>query len=558
MVAIKTHKVSKKWRGLFKLIPDYDPFAQAGDCEFDEPTAERIVDFYAQVLYHVKSTKAVAAGSPFILEPWQQAFEGCLYGWKRLDGWRRYRECFLYLPKKGGKSALMAGNVLIALTQDNECAAEVFSLASAQKQTKCVFDHVAGMIRAQPYLKERLRIYGDKGGGIVKSVVYSEMGSSYLCQAADAGTEDGPSVSFAAVDEIHAHKSPDAALRLKKGTTARPQPLIMWGTTADYNRPSLCNMLLKKAHDVCANGGDPGKPGYFPEFLPVVYEALKTDDWTDPKVWAKANPNLGVTVQVEEFASDVREAAEHPLLLNDFLRFRLNVVTDADVAWITAAEWAKCDGPLDLEVLKGRPCWGGLDLSATCDMTAFVLLFPDDDGGITLLPSLWVPERKIEPNSHKDWNLYETWFRGGYIKTTPGDTIDYAFVRNEINELGKTYIIQDIGVDRRWQGVQLCTELSEGDGFQVTPFGQGSMSMGMPSQLFYTQVVAGTLRHGDCPILRWQASNVMVKYDDAGNPKPSKDKSSGKIDALVSAIMALGVWQIGNTQPQMPSFAMVY
>lgn len=563
----KKYRVSEKWDALFKLIPNYDPYAQAGDCHFDEGsaenpgdhpgTAEYVCHFSATCIKHVKSTNAVPAGTLFVLRDWQKAFVGCLFGWKRPDGRRRYRECFLFIPKKNGKSALAAMLIIYILTQDGEAAAELFSAAATKEQCRNIFDHVKGMIKAQPRFYDKtggfLTIYGDRGGSTTKSVMYPAMGSSYICLPSDARTIDGPSVHCAVMDEVHRYNDPELQQVLKKSSRARPQPILLYATTSDYDRPSICNTLLDKAHSVQKNKGNPAEAGFFPDFLPVVYEASIKDDFLDPEVHARANPNLNVTIEAADLLADAKEAAEIPSELNAFLRLNLNIKTDAKEVWITKKMWDACKDDIGIESLRGRPCWAGLDLASTSDMTAFVMLFPLDDERIFLWPHFWVPEPLLEPRSHKNWNLYCEWKRAGLLDTTPTIATDYAYIRKAINKWGQQFGIRDIGVDKLWQGEQLAGELENEDGFKVTPFGQGYVSMAMPTEKFETRVKAHTVIHDGNKLLAWQASNCMVKLDSAGNKKLDKEASCGKggktgkkIDGMVCAVMALGVWGLAE------------
>ena len=540
MVTAVKQPIPAQWQKLFKLIPGYDPLATAGDCWFNATVAEEKIAFFAEMLKHAKGTSVVPAGAPFVLRPWQQAVTGCLFGWMRPDGTRRYRECLLYVPKKSGKSAWAAGILLCVQTTDHEFGAELYSAASTRDQAALVFQHVVGMVRQQEQLRDRLTVYGAGGGSIQRSVVYDEEMSSYKCLAADANTADGSNVHCAVIDEVHRHKSPELAEVLQKSTAARRQPLVLYTTTADYNRPSLCNTLLHYAKAVRDNDGDPNKPGFDEAFLPVIYEASRDDDYLDPAVWYRANPNLGVTVPEEFLAREAKKAVESPTTLNNFLRLHLNIVTDADVAFLDIKQWDACAGDVDAAALatslEGRSCYAGLDLASTRDVAAFVLLFPED--GNAVLPFFWVPSEQARNRDRKDHVPYLQWIREGLINETEGDVVDYDAIHVAIVELGKRYNIREIAIDR-WNSTQLQTQLGK-DGFNVIKFGQGYASMSAPTKELEKLVISGTMRHAGNPVLRWMAGNVMVTADPAANLKPAKDKSTEKIDGIVALIMALG------------------
>ena len=273
-------------------------------------------------------------------------------------------------------------------------------------------------------------------------------------------------------------------------------------------------------------------------FLPVIYEAAADDDWTDPKVWAKANPNLGVSVNRAYMKKKCRKAQELPSFENTVKRLHLNIRTEQDVLWLPMDLWDKCAGQVDADDLRGKSCWSGLDLASTSDITAFVMMFREGDI-YKMVPICWVPADCATRKAIKERKSYKEWVRLGFMRETPGNMTDYNVVRCDINELAERYAIKEIAIDRLFQGAQLANEL-KGDGFDVVNFGQGFMSMAAPTLAFETLVKGGKLRHGGHPVARWMASNVSVEMEAAGNMKPSKKASANKIDIIVGAIMALG------------------
>lgn len=530
--------VPAAWLETLRMLPGYDPLAQAGDCYFDADAAEAACAFFGECIRHVKGKEA---GQPFVLEPWQRAVVGNLFGWKRPDGSRRYRECFLYVAKKNGKTAFAAGLLLYVLACDGEQGAEVYSAAATRDQAALVFQHAAGMVRQEPELSRRLRIYGDKGGSQMRSIVVEDDPSStYKCLASDANTADGSNPHFVIIDELHRHKTPELAEVLQKSTAARRQPLVIYTTTADYNRPSLCNTKLAYARTVRDNKGDPKAPGYAPSFLPVIYECHKDDDWKSPVVWFKANPNLGVTVTEDFLASECQKAQEMPTELNNFLRLHLNIVTDADEAWIPADRWDACGEAFDPAALEGRRAFGAFDLSSKVDLTAWVLLFPPtpEDEKYRLLCRFYVPAEAMHERERRDKVPYGTWARLGLLQTTPGDVIDYDFIEADVLADSKKYDVQEIAYDE-WNATQTALHLQE-KGLKMVSFGQGYKSMSEPAKEWEKLVIQGLLAHGGHQVLRWMMGNTMIERDPAGNIKPSKKRSPEKIDGVVAGVMALG------------------
>ena len=523
------------------LVPGYDPWRDAEGYEFDEEKARRAVEFFHKDLTHVKGAKA---RTPFYLEPWEQAIIANLFGWVDKDtGFRRYQECLLYVPRKNGKTIMAAGIVLFLTFMDDETGAEVYGAASEYKQASLVFDHARGMVEHNPELLDRCTVY--KGQAKAIQLGAETDYSTYRVISADAGSAHGFSAHGAVIDELHTHNTADLFNTLQTSTGTRDQPLIVSLTTADYDRESLCN----EKHDYACKVRDGVVVD--PRFLPIVYEVPQDADWTSPKVWAEANPNLGVSLKLEYLQRECQRAQVQPTYENTFKRLHLNMKTEQDVRWLSLAQWDACGGEVLEADLQGCECFAGLDLSSTTDVTALSLMFPDDDGGYVGLFRFWIPAANAVERERRDRVPYETWGRQGLMDTTPGNVVDYDRIRVSINELKEQYDIREIAIDR-WNSTHLQRQLMD-DGFEIVPFGQGYASMSSPTKELERLVIEGAFRHGDHPVLRWMAGNVMVEMDSAGNLKPAKDKSTEKIDGIVATVMALGRAMVAERveEPQM-------
>jgi phage terminase large subunit-like protein len=271
-------------------------------------------------------------------------------------------------------------------------------------------------------------------------------------------------------------------------------------------------------------------------FLPVIYAADEQDDWRDPKTWKKANPNLDVSISEDYLKRECDKAANIPAYENTFRRLHLNQWTQQESRWIPMAAWEACGGEVVADLLKGKPCYAGLDLSSTTDITALVLAFPLD-GAVKLLPFFWIPADDLHERSKRDHVPYELWVKQGLINATAGNVIDYGFIVAKIAELRKQYALKEIAFDR-WGAAKIVQELEE-LGVTVVPFGQGFASMAGPSKELLRLVLSGKLHHGGNPVMRWMADNAVVKMDPAGNIKPDKAKSTQRIDGIVATVMAL-------------------
>ena len=434
----------------------------------------------------------------------------------------------LYLAGEGmvptHNSQIAAAIALYLLFSDGEPGAEVYSAALDRAQAAIVFDAAKSMIAASPTLASRCEVYRS-------SIVVPATGSRYKVLSADAPNAQGLNASGIIFDELHVQPDRELWDVLNTATGARRQPLTLAITTAGYDRHSICWEIHDYAMKVQA--------GIIPDpaFLPVIYAAGDDDDWTLPATWAKANPSMGVTVSQEYLAAECQRAQDTPGYQNTFKRLHLDIWTQQESRWLDMATWDAADPAADPESLEGRPCWAGLDLASTSDIAAFVAVFPSG-GGYDILCLFWVPEENIGARALQDRVPYEVWARDGLITPTPGNRIDYDRIRADIGALSSRFDIREIAIDR-WNSTQLQTQLM-GDGLTVVPFGQGFASMTAPAKALESLVAEHKFRHGGNPVLRWMASNVAVEQDAAGNLKPSKARSSEKIDGIVSAIMAIG------------------
>lgn len=518
----KSAPVKEAWESVLKQIPGYDPFATAGDCRLDVKKAKDACDFYPECLKFIEGERA---DTPFELEKWQQAITGNIFGWLRPDGTRRYREVFIYVPRKNGKTPWLAGLVCLVAFVDAEPGGQLYSAAADREQAALIYRHAAGMIAREPLMASRSKIYRT-----FKSIEFPDTDTIYKALSSESETKHGLNIHLAAIDELHAHPNGDLVDVLTTGTASRRQPLIIYITTADFQRESVCNQKYDYACKV--------RDGiiYDPYFLPVIYEAGRDDDWTDEKVWAKANPNLGVSVSVDYLRRECQRAQDSPTYENTFKRLHLNIITEQDVRWLAMDKWDACGESFDAATLAGQPCWAGLDLSSTTDITALQLFFPESG---KVLPYFWIPSDNAREREKRDRVPYATWARQGLIETTEGNVVDYDRIRERISQIGKEYNILGIAIDR-WNSTQLQTQLA-GDGFNVVQFGQGFASMTAPSKELEKRVMSADLNHGGHPVLRWMASNVSAEMDAAGNIKPSKKKSTEKIDGIVALVMAIGL-----------------
>jgi len=508
-----------------KLIPGYDPYATAGPgMYFDEAAAQLALDFFPEFLQFIEGSKA---GQPFVLEPWEAAFVANLFGWKRKNGLRRYRRCILFVPRKNGKTPIAAGVGLYVLFVDDEAGAQNYCAGADRDQAVLVFRHANHMANADEDLSAKSRCFTSTKTLVKLDGSGNETASFFRAISADDKTKHGYNIHLVIVDELHTQPNRDLVDTLVTGTANRDQPIILFITTSDYDHPSICNEEYDYATKVRDGIIDD------PSYLPVIYEASIDDDWTDPEIWAKANPNLGVSVSLDYLERACKRAQESPAFENTFKRLHLNIRTEQDVRWLQMDKWDECAGAI--EDVDGQECFAGVDLATTTDIAAALFYFPHNGAVVS---RFWIPEESAHKRERRDRVPYLTWAREGLVKLTAGNVIDYDVIREDIRELGTQFNIREIAIDR-WNSTQLTTQLA-GDGFEMVPFGQGFASMSAPTKELEKLVLGGKIAHGGNAVLRWMASNVSVEMDAAGNLKPSKKKSTEKIDGMVALVMAIG------------------
>ena len=481
-----------------------------------------VVGFFRDALTH---TKAEWRGRPFALLPWQEQFVRTLFGTRRPDGLRQYRRAFLEIGRRNGKTSLCAGLALYLLLADGEPGAEIVSVASNFDQATLMFNMAKQMVEASPDLRQVVAV-------LRHELRVPSTGSSYKVVPADAAGQYGRDLHGVLIDELHVVDR-EVWSALVTGIGARRQPLVLAITTAGFDRSSLAWEQHEYARGVRDGLIDD------PEFLPAIYAAEPEDDWTDPATWAKANPSLDQTIKRDYLETECRRAQQLVAEQNAFRRLHLCQWVEQADRWLDLAVWDR--GAIELpsdDALSGEPCWGGLDLAKTNDLTAFVLVWRREDGGYWVRAWFWLPGEGLGERARKDRVPYAAWQEQGLVRVTEGNVTDYDVIREDIRALAERYAIREIAFDR-WNSSQLVNQL-KADGATMVAMGQGIPSFAAPTQEVERRVLEGSLAHGGTPILRWMVGNVAVEQDSAGNRKPSKGKSREKIDGVVALVMALG------------------
>lgn len=492
---------------------------------YDKELADYAVSFI-ECLCHTKGTWA---GKPFKLLDWQEQIIRDLFGTVKPNGYRQFNTAYIEIPKKNGKSELAAAVALLLCCGDGEQRAEIYGCAADRGQATIVFDVAADMVRMCPALNKRCKILTSQ-----KRILFAPTNSFYQVLSAEAYSKHGFNIHGVVFDELHTQPNRKLFDVMTKGSgDARMQPLYFLITTAGTDTHSICFETHQKALDILE-----GRK-IDPTFYPVIYGAGDTEDWTDPKVWLKANPSLGETIGMDKVEAACESAKQNPGEENSFRQLRLNQWVKQSVRWMPMDKWDACAYPVNEEMMEGRVCYGGLDLSSTTDLTSFCLVFPpeDEDEPYYVLPYFWVPEDTLELRVKRDHVPYDLWHRQGYLETTEGNVVHYGYIEKFIERLGERFNIREIAFDR-WGAVQMVQNL-EGMGFTVVPMGQGFASMSPPTKELMKLTLEKKLAHGGHPVLRWNMDNIFIRTDPAGNIKADKAKSTEKIDGAIACIMAL-------------------
>lgn len=498
--------------------------AQKRGLIWDEAEAQRAVKFFS-LLSHWKGPWA---GKPVTLEPWQEHCQiAPLFGWRKKDGTRRYREGYDEEPRKNGKTTKAAGIALFGLVADREEGAEIFAAATKRDQARILFRDATKLLRRSRALRGQVELFKH-------SVTCPRLSSSFVPLSSEGNSLDGLNPHMCLIDELHAHRTREVYDVLATAMGARSQPLLYSITTAGYDRQTVCwerheyavKLLKQELED--------------DSFFAFICGADDGDDFNDPNVWAKANPNLGISLKAEFLRSQALKAKHSPSYENTFRRLHLNQWTEQMDRWLRMALWDRCFEEFSPSDLNGIQCWGGLDLSKTLDTTSLVLVFRIE-GEFYLLPYFWIPKENARRREEEDGVPYTQWARSGHLFLTEGDVVDYREIASVIRWARERFGLRRIAFDP-YNGTHFANEMAD-EGFDMIEFGQTWRNLADPSTEFEKLVTSYKVHHNNHPVLTWQAGNVAVKRNMDGLIRPVKPGSQDakKIDGIVATIMGLAM-----------------
>lgn len=490
---------------------------------FCEDSARRALTLFS----FLKHSKGEWAGQQLELEPWQAWIIACVFGWKNQDtDRRRFRTVYEEIARKNGKTTKLAGIGLYGLTKDDEGGPEIYSAATKRDQSRILFDESTRMIKQSRPLHRRLDVQQYR---IVNPANFGK----FEPLSADGQTMDGLNPHMALVDELHAHKTAAVWDVLKSALGARSQPLIWAITTAGFDKNGICYEVRDYAIKVLQGIIDDDS------FFSCIYTLDEGDDWQDEANWIKANPNLNVSISLDYLREQARQAVVMPTAKINFFTKHLNIWVTGATAWCNIEFWNACYGNyLPDEILDPVEVYLGLDLASVSDIASIggVAIMPD--GRWLTFGKHYLPEDAVDNNIRKSTVPFRLWHEQGWLTLTPGNVIDFNWIKADILTYMERFNVKEIAFDR-WNSSQLVNDLMELNAPMVA-FGMGYASMNAPMKELERRYLAKEILHPNDPVLNWAMSNVVADQDAAGNIKPAKNKSSEKIDPAVALIMAVG------------------
>lgn len=490
---------------------------------FDSATVERFIAF-SRICPHVKGP---LRGKPIELAPWMQFAFANILGFKvKASGRRKYRSAFVLVPRKNAKStaAAILANWFLVMEEGQQ---DIYTAAVSRDQARIVFDDARQMSLLSKPLRKRLTIQQHK-------MIYAKSNSLLKPLAAKAATIEGTNPSLAIVDEYHLHPDNSVYSALELGMGARPQGLLFAITTSGSNVVSAC----KQHYDYCCQILDRTENNE--SLFALIYELDDESEVDEPDMWIKANPNLDRSVDRSALADTIQKARGIPSQWVEMLTKRFNIWCQGETPWMGIGAWNACQYDYNESDLAGMECYAGLDLSSTGDITSVSYAFPSERE-VLLLTRHYLPEAQLHNVANKNRAIYRQWAKAGWIRTTPGDCIDYDRIRDDILHDAEVFNIKLVGFDT-WNATHLRTQL-QGAGLDVEPFPQTYLKFSPVAKSFEVFVNRQVVRHNGDPVLSWAIGNVVMESDANANIKPNKKKSANKIDPAVACLMAFGTFQ---------------
>jgi phage terminase large subunit-like protein len=477
------------------------------------------------------------SGETFNLRPWQEEPIKQLFGTLRPDGTRQFRKTFWGLPRKQGKTELVAAGGLFLLLGQGRKEQRIYTASGDVEQAALIFRAACDMIRNDPQLEQLVVIYDG-----YKRIDYPAMNSSLKVLSSVPKSKHGLGPTAVLIDEYHVVDE-ELVNILTTGFGARKDPLTWMITTAGWDRESIC--FDEWQYALAVRDGAVSDPTY----LPVIYAAEPSDDWTDEAIWHKAMPALGDFCSLEFIREEFKKARERPRFENTFRQLYLNQWTEQSERWLSTERWSELGG-LDEATLKGRPCWAGYDAGVTGDMTALVRVFEAEDGSYEVTGKFWVPEQGRWRSEQRSYELYRRWAKEGKLTFTDGEATDFDLVEQQILEMNAETPFMHLFADRAY-ATHMLSRLWNNYQISVKGIAQGPITLNEPMMKLEGLILDRRIKHADCPILAWNVANAVVRRNPTGLMSLDKSKATNRIDGLAAMINALAA-MMADQQPVSP------
>ena len=520
---------------------------------FSEEHARHALRFFD----FLKHSKGKWARQPFVLSDWQAFWTALMFGWLRFDGTRRFRKAYFRVARKNGKTTWIAGIGLYLFVGDGEAGAEVFTAATKLSQAKLIHVESQMMVRQSKELSKHITSQRD-------NLFIAGTSCKYVPLGADAKTEDGLNPHGALIDELHAHPTRELYDVIDSATGAREQPLMLMITTAGFGGlETICRVEDEYVKGILEETIEDDK------YFGVIYQLdeaeklgdefedaeEKSDDWQDEQHWIKANPNLGVSVNIEKLREAATRAKQDPSALDNFLTKHLDMWVKGARKWMPLKQWKKCAAKYTFDDLKNADAvFAGLDLASVSDLCSLVIVANMPDGKKRIWGKHYLPEDKALSTENKNAALYKRWADQGWLTLTDGNVTDYDYIERDIHNMMSCLPVQEVAFDK-YNATHIVNNLQAED-VPMVEFRQGFLSISPAMKQLEIDILTGKLQHPNDPVINWAMSNVVMVRDAAGNQKPDKEKSIGKIDPVVALIMATG--RCNLFAEDVPSFITVF
>lgn len=514
------------------MIPEHIKPLLSDKYVYNPEKPRSVIKFIEKLIYHHDGKEA---GKPVKLMTWQKEMIEKLYGVLRKDGKRRFTQLFLYIPRKNSKSTTAAFIQLYNLLTATPNSQHVIA-AGSKEQAGILFSIVKGLVSVSPLLRKNIAVYRNQ-------IEAKHNGATLKIISRESKTSLGMNCATAIVDELLVQ--PDGLLveALETSMGTQDEPLLMLLTTASHQRSGYAYEILEYARKIKIN------PEMDESFLPILYEASESDDWTSPETWKKANPSYGVTVKESFFKQQLQKAIQFPLQQRAFKLFYLNIIQDCSIEeWIPYSELIKSKKPISLQDFTGEPCWVAIDLSSVSDLSAVSIVF-HSEGNYYLFNHAFIPAEGLLRREKDSRVPFGLWEEQGYLTRTTangGKAVDYNAIYNYITNLAEKYNIEAIAYDP-WNQCSLINLLEEEFYNKMIKFRQGYTTMSPAVKTTERLFLSDKISYAPNPVFEWCFQNLVLSSDPSGNLKPDKKRAKEKIDLVVTTIMSIAIADGANS-----------